>query len=564
MNQAIPDKFRSHFSILSKHVNDKPLIYLDNAATTQKPDVVINTVASYYQQSNANVHRASHALSATATLQFEQARQITQQFIGAKSTQEVIWTKGTTESINLVASCLAVNELKAGDQILVSHSEHHANIVPWQQVAEQKGAKVIPVPLDKSGRIDVNAYKSLLNSKVKVVSLTHMSNVIAKVNPIKELISLAKAIGAYTLVDGAQAIAHTQVDVIELGCDFYVFSAHKVYGPTGVGVLYGKKTVLEKLPPYQTGGEMIKQVSFDKTTFNQLPFKFEAGTPNIAGVIGFGAALTFIQQFDLSSLKEHNNALRDYCYAALQKIDGLMFVVEEQPDAPVFAFTIANQHNHDIAATLDAAGIAVRSGHHCAMPLMQHLNISGCIRISFSSYNTFEEAEKVIDILKNIVQGSALEQLPVEQEQSVKQSIRQSVRQSAIKEEVLTAFEKSRSWDSKHRQIMLFGKQLIRGNAELRNKSNLVHGCESQAWIKAEVSSDKGIVTLSADSDAKIIRGLMYIVLAFYQGMTKQEILQSNIDDYFTTLGLLQHLSPSRGNGLKGIVERIKQLAESS
>jgi len=560
MIQAISDKFRSHFSILSKHVNGKPLIYLDNAATTQKPDVVVSTIVSYYQQHNANVHRASHALSAKATLQFEQAREITQQFIGAKSSQEVIWTKGTTESINLVASCLAVNEIKAGDQILVSYSEHHANIVPWQQVAEQKGAEVIPIPLDKSGRIDVNAYKSLLNSKVKVVSLTHMSNVIAKVNPIKELITLAKAKGAYTLVDGAQAIAHTHVDVIELDCDFYVFSAHKVYGPTGVGVLYGKKAVLEKLPPYQTGGEMIKQVSFDKTTFNQLPFKFEAGTPNIAGVIGFGAALTFIQQFNPSSLKKRNNALKDYCYSALQKIDGLKFVVEEQPDAPVFAFTIANQHNHDVAATLDAAGIAVRSGHHCAMPLMQYLNISGCIRISFSSYNTLEEAEKVINILRKIVQGDALDKMLFDQEPSVKQS----VTQSAIKEEVLSAFEKSRSWDSKHRQIMLYGKQLIRGNAELRNESNLVHGCESQAWINAEVSTETNIVTLSADSDAKVIRGLMYIVLAFYQGMTKQEILQSNIDDYFATLGLLQHLSPSRGSGLKGIVERIKQLAESS
>jgi len=357
-----------------KSVPDHAFVYFDNGATTQKPNCVIDSHQKFYQEYNANVHRASHALSAKATSAFEQARSDVKAFINAKSIKEIIWTKGATESINLIANTLGHQILSSGDEIIIAVSEHHANIVPWQLLAKQTAAVVKVLTLGEDGRIDLASFEKLITDKTKIVCCGHVSNVLGKVNPIGTVIAKAKAVGAVTIIDGAQAVAHFPVDVQALDCDFYLFSAHKMYGPTGVGVLYGKQVLLGAMPPYQLGGEMIKKVSFNQpTTFNALPFKFEAGTPNIAGVIAFAQAIKFIKQFCYQDIMRYENLLIQHCYRALEKMPQIKFVVRDVPDIPVLAFTVESHHNHDIASALDSFGIAIRSGHYCAMPLMEYL-----------------------------------------------------------------------------------------------------------------------------------------------------------------------------------------------
>jgi len=356
--------FRQQFPILCQQVEGKPLIYFDNAATTQKPLTVIEAEFDYYQSENANVHRASHHLSSLATAKFESSRELVKNFINAAYSEEVVWTKGTTESINLVASSWGKDNLVAGDEVVLSYSEHHANIVPWQMLAQQVGAIIKVLPLDEHGKIDLSCLDDVITEKTKIVCCAHVSNVVGKINPIEKVVKKAKTVGALTLIDGAQAVAHCLVDVQALDCDFYTFSAHKMYGPTGVGVLYGKKSILEVMAPYQCGGEMIKQVSFSGTTFNQIPFKFEAGTPNIAGVIAFAAAINFINEYRLNTYNNHKGSLINYCYQQLSQFNELKFIVQGKPDLPLFSFVINGSHQQDIAAALDAKGIAVRVGHH--------------------------------------------------------------------------------------------------------------------------------------------------------------------------------------------------------
>lgn len=540
--------------------DSSPLVYFDNGATTQKPDCVINSNQHFYQNINANVHRSSHALSAKSTSAFELARNRVKIFINAKSIKEIIWTKGTTESINLIAMSLGKKILKPGDEIILALSEHHANIVPWQLIAEQTGAAIKIVELDAMGRVDLPAFELLLSNKTKVFCCAHLSNVIAKKNPVNDLIQKAKSVGAITIIDGAQAVAHFTIDVQALDCDFYVFSAHKMYGPTGVGVLYGKQALLESMPPYQAGGEMIKNVSFNKpTTFNSLPFKFEAGTPNIAGVVAFGKAIEFISAYNAKQISDYEKQLTTHCYQALQNLSlsskkAVKFIFEGIPDIPVISFTITGHHNHDIATALDSYGIAVRSGHHCAMPLMEYLNISGCLRVSLAAYNTFEEINYFIDCLSKIIYPHSeisLEASPTNIPQTDENS-------SAV---VIAKFTNIKSWDSRHREIMLLGKQLTRLTQSAKNEQSLISGCESLAWLVAEQNT-QGVFNFQADSDAKIIRGLLVIVLAAFNNKTAAQIQAFDIQGYFETLGLMQHLSPSRGNGVLAIVEKIKSLAQ--
>lgn len=537
----------SSFPILKEKVNGKPLIYFDNAATTQKPEVVIDSLTQYYQTSNANVHRAAHHLSSKATLLFEQSREKVMSFINASNSKEVIWTKGTTESINLVASTWGEQHISSGDEIILSHAEHHANIVPWQQLAVRKGAIIKVAQLDAQGRIDVEHFKSLLSSKTQLVSLHHISNVIGKVNHIEHFIKLAKTVGACVLVDAAQSIANFPVDVQQLNCDFLVFSAHKMYGPTGLGVLYGKKDLLEAMPPYQTGGEMIKKVSFvSETTFNELPYKFEAGTPNIAAVIAFIKAIDFIIAHKLNQPSQKKNELVNYCYQQLSAVTKLTFVVDEQPDIAIFSFNIEGIHPQDLGSYLDANGVAVRVGHHCAMPLMESLKQSGCIRISLAAYNTKQEVDQVVTLIRTFDENT--EQYEISNEENLKNN--------AV-EELVQKFSLVKGWDAKHRQIMLLGK-IKSTDTAIRIDSNLVQGCESKAWLKLESDKD-GQFIINADSDAKIIRGLLYIVKLAFNGKTAEQINRFDIDDYFEQLGLIQHLSPSRGNGLLAIVKAIKE-----
>jgi len=559
-------KFRQQFPLIeSFNTNEventhcfSELVYFDNAATTQKPQQVIDSQNIYYSQYNANVHRASHQLSSKATFAFEKARNKVRNFIGANNIKEIIWTKGATESINIVAQSLARNILKRGEEIVLCASEHHANIVPWQIVAEQTGAVIKVLPLTVNGYIDLTELDSVITEKTRFVACAHISNVLGRINPIEQVIAKAKSVGAISVIDGAQAVAHLTVDVQSLDCDFYVFSAHKMYGPTGVGVLYGKKVLLESMTPYQGGGEMIKTVSFTKgTSFNSLPFKFEAGTPNIAGVIAFAQSIDFLSPFLVDENKDYSryeDILVNHCYQALAKIEQVNFIVEGTPDIGVIAFTVTDHHNHDVATSLDTFGIAIRSGHHCAMPLMEYLNIDGCLRVSLAAYNTIAEIDYFVDCLKKVLLDDYL----------VKNNAKEEIiltSQSQELENIIALFAKTKGWDSRHREIMLLGKKLIRLDKTLRDDKTLISGCESYAWLKSEQDA-QGLYTFTADSDAKIIRGLLVIVFSALNNKTALQIHKFDINDYFTKLGLLQHLSPSRGNGLLAIVEKIKMLAK--
>ncbi|MDX7924272.1 cysteine desulfurase [Aeromonas media] len=402
MNQQQHAQLRSQFPALAQEVNGHPLIYLDNAATTQKPQAVLDAIAHYYRADNANVHRAAHALSGRATRAFEAARETIARFINAPRSHEVIWTRGTTEAINLVAQSWGMSELKAGDEIVLSTMEHHANIVPWQLIAQRTGAIIRVIPLDKRGDLDMEAYLAMLGPRTRLVSVAHVSNALGTVNPVTRMVAAAKTVGALTLIDGAQAVAHLEVDVQAIGCDFYAFSGHKLYGPTGIGVLWGRTELLERMPPWQAGGEMIDRVSFSGTTFNTLPFKFEAGTPHIAGAIGLAAAIDFVMEQDQQWLASHEQALTDYLVAGLRQVPGLRLIGEPAQRAGAVSFLLDDIHPQDAATLLDMQGIALRVGHHCAMPLMDSLGIGGTLRVSLACYNNRDDVEALLAALHKL------------------------------------------------------------------------------------------------------------------------------------------------------------------
>ncbi|MFL2643480.1 MAG: cysteine desulfurase [Flavobacteriales bacterium] len=387
---------RNDFPILNLKVNGKQLVYLDNAATTQTPKVVIDSIVSYYSKLNANIHRGAHYLSQKATEAYEDARKKFQKHLNAQSSNEIIFTSGTTHSINLVANGF-INLLNSGDEIIVSHLEHHSNIVPWQMLCKKTGAIMRVIPMNEKGELIFSEYEKLLSNKTKVVFVNHVSNALGTINPIKEIISKAHEFGAAVLIDGAQALPHFKIDVIDLDVDFYVGSAHKIYGPTGVGILYGKEKWLNKIPPYQGGGEMIDEVTFEKTTYAKLPNKFEAGTPNIAGVIASAVALDYINKIGLEKIEKREAELLDYATKKLLEIDEIKIYGDSSNKTSVISFNIGSIHPYDIGSIIDNEGIAVRTGHHCAQPIMDYFNISGTIRISMSFYNTIEEIDSLIN-----------------------------------------------------------------------------------------------------------------------------------------------------------------------
>jgi len=393
------EKIRSDFPQLNKRVNNHPLVYLDNAATTLKPKVMIDAIANYYAHDVANVHRGIHTLSETGTRHFEETRIVVQKLINAQNPVEIIYTKGATESLNLLAQCFGKQFLKTGDEILISLMEHHSNIVPWQMIAETTGAKVIVAPIDDRGDIDQVAYKKLLNNKTKIVSITHISNTLGTVNPIKEMIKDAHAVGAKFCVDAAQSIAHMAVDVQDLDCDFLVFSAHKVFGPNSVGFLYGKESILNEMPPYQGGGAMISEVTFEKTTYNILPNKFEAGTPAIAEVIAFKSAIDYMNSIGLSEIAKREHELLSYATDEIKKIKGIRIIGEAREKSGVLSFLLEGAHPQDLGTILDKEGVAIRTGHHCTQPLLKRFNCTALARASFAFYNTKEEIDIFIKAL---------------------------------------------------------------------------------------------------------------------------------------------------------------------
>jgi cysteine desulfurase/selenocysteine lyase len=399
------DRIRRDFPILHRTVRGgKPLVYLDNAATTQKPQAVIDRLVRYYSEENSNVHRGVHYLSEVATAAYESARTTVRKFINARDEKEIVFTRGTTESINLVTSSWGRRNVGAGDEVLITAIEHHSNIVPWQLLCEEKGAKLRIAPVNDAGEVILDEFAKLLTRRTKIVAFGHASNALGTINPIRKMIVMAHANGSVVLIDGAQGVPHLTVDVQDLDCDFYAFSGHKVYGPTGIGVLYGKQALLDAMPPYQGGGDMILSVSFEKTTYNALPYKFEAGTPNISGVIGLATALDYVSSIGLENIAAHEHDLLLYATARLEEIPGLRIIGTAAEKASVISFTLEGVHPHDIGTILDQDGIAVRTGHHCAQPLMMRFNVPATGRASFGLYNTREEADALVAGLHKVVE----------------------------------------------------------------------------------------------------------------------------------------------------------------
>ncbi len=397
------EKVRAEFPILQRDVNGKPLVYLDNAATTQKPKSVIDSISHYYTSENANIHRGLHFLSELATERYEEARVKIKSFINAMSASEIVFVRGTTEAINLVATTFERSGfLKEGDEIIITNMEHHANIVPWQLICNGK-VKLRVVPINDKGEIEFEEYKKLFNERTKFVSVVHVSNALGTINPVKEIINYAHGQGIPVLLDGAQAVAHSRIDVQELDCDFYAFSGHKLFGPTGIGVLYGKTKFLQQMPPYQGGGDMIRTVTFEKTTFDDIPNKFEAGTPNIVGGIALGTAIDFLNSIDRQGAEEHEKKLLEYATEQLLEIEGLRIIGTSENKLSVISFTVEGIHPYDIGTILDTHGIAIRTGHHCTQPLMRRYNLSATARASFAFYNTFEEIDRFTEALKRII-----------------------------------------------------------------------------------------------------------------------------------------------------------------
>lgn len=543
------DSLRHYFPIFDGKPAPQPWIYFDSAATSQKPQSVIEAVSNFYCQSNANVHRASHAKAQDATSQFELARRKIQKLINAKHDDEIIWTKGGTESINLVASALQHETFEPGSRILISTLEHHANIVPWQQLAISKGLEIDIIPLDEQGEWQTEVACSMITPQTQIVALSHVSNALGNINPIELVIAKAKQVGAVTLIDGAQAVAHLDIDVQVLGCDFYTFSGHKMYGPTGTGVLYGTREWLNRLTPVQFGGEMVKKVSFNHTEFQGLPFKFEAGTPNIAGVIGLSAAIDFLVQHK-PRIRQIEHQLYQILIEQLSQLKQVQIYGSVKNSVAIISFTVETLHPQDLGVFLNQHGVALRVGHHCAMPLMQALGLDGTIRVSLGCYNTEQEVYRFVELLKGAIS----------QAQSPEVTAPDNSTQSVLHQPLTTAIRNAKGWEQKYRQIMLAGKQSKPSDKSLQVSENEIFGCESQVWLRCTIQNNK--MKLAFYSPSKIVRGLIAIVQETIESCTLAEIDTIDFPLVLDELGVKRYLSESRGNGIQAVIEHIRKRAK--
>ncbi len=569
----VVDEVRRQFPILSRKIHGKPLIYFDNAATTQKPRAVIDAIRDYYQSENANIHRGVHTLSQEATSAYELARQKVARFINAADPREIIFTRGTTEGINLVASTYGRKFLRAGDEIILSAMEHHSNIVPWQLLAEEIGAKIRVIPMNDRGELLMDEFARLLNDRTKFVSIVHLSNSLGTVNPVREIIAKAHRRGAVVLVDGAQWVAHAPTDVRELDADFYAFSGHKLYGPTGIGVLYGKAQLLEAMPPYQGGGDMISSVTFEKTTYNVLPHKFEAGTPHIAGGIGLGAAIDFVGSVGLENIARHERELLAHGTRLLQEIPRVRLVGTAREKGGVISFVVENPSlaTLDVGMRLDADGIAVRTGHHCCQPVMDRLQISSTARASFAMYNTKREIESLAASLRKILETDAKKSTqrrvhaadakaaPKPQSDSVQFPSAAAPSPQAAADELIETFDFLGDWEQRHQCLIDEGDKLPPMLAEMKTEANRVRGCMSTVHLVARKRPGTAdVMEFLADSDAAIVRGLIWTLERVYSGQTAAAILAFDIEGFLKRLGLNQQLSMGRRNGLSSMIGRIR------
>jgi cysteine desulfurase/selenocysteine lyase len=563
------ERLRQDFPILRQKVHGKPLVYLDNAATTQKPRAVLDTLRHYYEADNANVHRAVHVLAERATEAYEEARLKAQRFLGACCLREVVFTKGCTEAINLVASSFGRTHVGAGDEVLVTWMEHHSNIVPWQLLCQEKGARLRVVPVTDAGELCLDELERLLTPRTKILAVAHVSNALGTINPVKEIVALAHRRGVPVLVDGAQAVPHLPVDVRDLDCDFYVFSGHKVYGPMGTGVLYGQARHLELMPPYQGGGDMIRSVSFEKTTWNELPYKFEAGTPNVAGAIGLGAALDYVEEVGRDAIAAHGKQLLARATERLAAIPGVRLIGTARDRAAVLSFVVDDPplSSLDVGTWLDLEGVAVRTGHHCCQPLMERYGIAGTARASFALYNTEEEVEVLASALEKVVAeagGRARAALPVappaREEPAYPAAAAATPEQAA--QEVAEVFDVLEDWSDRYQYLIELGEKLPPMPAALQTPETRVHGCQSTVFLHARRRPGTAdVVEFLASSDAQIVSGELALLQKVYSGQRAAEVLGFNVQDFFARLGLDKHLTLQRRNGLAEMVKRIRGFA---
>jgi cysteine desulfurase/selenocysteine lyase len=569
-----PQAVRSKFPILSTLAHGKPLIYLDNGATTQKPQSVIDALDRYYKSQNANIHRGVYELSQIATTLYEQARLTVQKFIKDAHSEEIIFTRGTTESINLVAHSWGRTFLKAGDEVVVSAMEHHSNIVPWQMACQMTGAKLRVIPMNDAGELMMEEYARILaGGRVKMVAVNHVSNSLGTINPVKEMAALAHHHGAKILVDGAQWVAHAPTDVRDIDCDFYAFSGHKLFGPTGTGVLYGKRDLLNAMPPYMGGGDMIKSVTFEKTEYADLPNKFEAGTPHIAGAIGLAAAIEFVLSVGFNTFAPYEAELLRYATEKVSNVPGLRIIGTAKHKASVISFVMDDPpiSSLDLGMGMDAEGIAIRTGHHCCQPVMDRFKIPSTARISLAMYNTREDIDAAVAALLKI--RAAAVKLTTAQAQTAPPKANKTdqpinfpsaVAKSpqAAADDLAELFEALGDRDARNQYIMELGEKLLPTPGEFKTEQTRVHGCMSRVHLFGRKKpGTEDTLEFLADSDAHIVRGLIGVLQRLFSGQPAREILAFDVEAFFQRIGLEQFITVQRRNGLAGMVKRIRALA---
>ncbi len=558
------ERVRRDFPILHQQVHGKPLVYLDNAASSQKPRAVVDALKHYYENDHANVHRGVHALSERATELYEEARVKVQKFIGAPCLRELIFTRGTTEAINLVAQTFGRMNVHAGDEVIVTALEHHSNIVPWQVLCWEKHANLRVVPVNDAGELQFDELEKMLNPATKIISVAHVSNALGTINPVKEIIDLAHQHGVYVVIDGAQAVPHLHVDVRDLDCDFYAFSGHKMYGPTGIGGLYGKPQHLELMPPYQTGGDMISYVSFARTMWNELPYKFEAGTPNIAGAIGLAAAAEYIDEIGREAMAAHEHKLLSYATERLSALPGVRIIGMAKEKAGVLSFIVTDPPlaTLDVGTQLDLAGVAVRTGHHCCQPLMERFRIAGTARASFAMYNTLEEVDVLADTLEQIV-ATAKPRTVVSASGEYAYPEPSAANPRDAAEEIAEFFDAVDDWSEKYQYLIDIGAKLPPMPSVLKQECNRVQGCQSTVFMHArkKPGSADGIEFL-ADSDADIVRGELALLQRLYSGQRASDVLALDFPAFMHRIGLDKNLTQGRRNGMAEMVKRVQRFAQ--
>jgi len=561
MTNFDPHRVRREFPILQTRMNNYPLVYLDNGATTQKPQAVIDAIVHYYTHDNANIHRGVYSLSQRATEAFELARRKVAQFIGAPDPACCIFVRGTTEAINVVAQSWGHKHLQPGDEVLLTDLEHHSNIVPWQMACQATGATLRTIPMTDDGDLDLSELDELLNSNTKMISIQHVSNALGTIHDLPTIIARAREVGAKVMVDGAQWVGHFPTDVIGLDCDFYTFSGHKLFGPTGIGILWGRRELLAAMPPYQGGGDMIESVSFERTTYAQLPNRLEAGTPDIAGAIGLGAAIDYMQSLDFAQVVAYEHELLEFATEQLSHIDGLRIVGTSTKKAGVISFVCDAVATLDIGIGLDRLGIAVRTGHHCCMPLMQRLKVSGTTRASFAFYNTREDVDALASGLRKII-GERSEQVPQAAESTIRFAAATAPTTEAAAEQLADEFLAFDDRESKTELLIDMARQLPNNFAQLKPICQAVPGCMSEVYLLGRpVPGAPHKFEFVADSNAEIVRGLIAVLETLLSGQDAKQLLEFDLESFFRRIGLDQFVSTQRRSGLDGMIRNIRTLA---